>query len=86
MQLGLGTRLPQFTAEEKDRIKGSYDFVGFNHYTSQYATVDKSSASNDNRVTFTRKCIPALVLINVDGSLTTKGEFPCWSLAYQLLV
>ena len=58
MQLGLGTRLPRFTAEEKERIKGSYDFVGFNHYTSQYATVDISSASNDNHVTFTRKCNP----------------------------
>ncbi|XP_053327174.1 lactase/phlorizin hydrolase [Spea bombifrons] len=28
------SRLPEFTESEKKRIKGTYDFFGFNHYTS----------------------------------------------------
>ncbi|XP_077303899.1 lactase/phlorizin hydrolase-like isoform X2 [Lithobates pipiens] len=28
------SRLPEFTEEEKKRIKGTYDFFGFNHYTT----------------------------------------------------
>ncbi|XP_075037503.1 lactase/phlorizin hydrolase-like [Mixophyes fleayi] len=28
------TRLPEFTESEKQRIKGTYDFFGLNHYTS----------------------------------------------------
>ncbi|XP_008807567.3 furostanol glycoside 26-O-beta-glucosidase-like [Phoenix dactylifera] len=30
-------RLPYFTAEESEMIKGSYDFIGINYYTSRYA-------------------------------------------------
>ena len=29
-------RLPVFTEEEKAIVKGSYDYIGFNHYTSSY--------------------------------------------------
>ncbi|XP_044159167.1 lactase-phlorizin hydrolase-like [Bufo gargarizans] len=28
------SRLPEFTEEQKKRIKGTYDFFGFNHYTT----------------------------------------------------
>lgn len=27
-------RLPEFTPEEIKRIKGTYDYFGFNHYTT----------------------------------------------------
>ncbi|OMO71757.1 Glycoside hydrolase, family 1 [Corchorus olitorius] len=30
-------RLPIFTSEEKNLIKGSFDFIGLNYYTSRYA-------------------------------------------------
>nr|CAG4714002.1 unnamed protein product [Naegleria fowleri] len=31
-----GGRLPQFTPEQKKLLKGSVDFIGLNHYTSNY--------------------------------------------------
>jgi len=30
-------RLPYFTKEESEMIKGSYDFIGLNYYTASYA-------------------------------------------------
>ncbi|GCC31093.1 hypothetical protein chiPu_0009549 [Chiloscyllium punctatum] len=33
----LKSRLPEFTESEKQRIKGTYDFMGFNHYTTVLA-------------------------------------------------
>jgi len=30
-------RLPTFTAEEKEMVKGSLDFIGINYYSTQYA-------------------------------------------------
>ena len=30
-------RLPEFTPEQVKLIKGSYDFIGMNHYYTKYA-------------------------------------------------
>ena len=51
----MDTRLPQFTTKESQRIMGSYDFIGFNHYSSQYVTNDNSATAGDSHVTITRK-------------------------------
>lgn len=37
MKERLGNRLPAFTAEEQQLIRGSSDFFGLNHYTTMYA-------------------------------------------------
>ncbi|KAI4331927.1 hypothetical protein L6164_016873 [Bauhinia variegata] len=37
MQSLVGTRLPKFTKEQSDLVRGSYDFLGLNYYTAQYA-------------------------------------------------
>ncbi|ONK58141.1 uncharacterized protein A4U43_C09F8630 [Asparagus officinalis] len=37
MRLIVGDRLPSFTKKESEMIKGSYDFMGLNYYTSAYA-------------------------------------------------
>lgn len=33
----VGKRLPKFTKEEAKLVKGSFDFVGLNYYTANYA-------------------------------------------------
>ncbi|KAK1302794.1 Beta-glucosidase 44 [Acorus calamus] len=42
MQELVGERLPKFSADEINMVKGSMDFVGINHYTSQYAYARKA--------------------------------------------
>ncbi|WCJ18999.1 beta glucosidase 12 [Euphorbia peplus] len=52
----VGNRLPKFSSEESKLVKGSYDFIGVNYYTSNYAadippktqnfTVDSDSCAN----------------------------------------
>lgn len=37
MVKNVGDRLPKFTDEESKLIKGTYDFIGLNHYSSLYA-------------------------------------------------
>ncbi|XP_065854962.1 beta-glucosidase 16-like [Euphorbia lathyris] len=34
----VGTRLPTFTKEESNLVKGSYDFIGMNYYTTLYVS------------------------------------------------
>jgi beta-glucosidase len=38
MKERLGERLPRFTAEQSELLKGSADFLGLNHYTTHYAS------------------------------------------------
>ena len=39
--------MPEFTEEEKTMIKGSYDFMGINHYTSQVVTPKEWDPKDD---------------------------------------
>mmetsp|Transcript_37798 Transcript_37798/g.33836 ORF Transcript_37798/g.33836 Transcript_37798/m.33836 type:complete len:88 (+) Transcript_37798:113-376(+) len=32
-----GDRLPKFTPEESEMLKGSWDYIGMNHYSTVYA-------------------------------------------------
>ena len=49
MKERLGKRLPAFTAEEQQLIKGSSDFFGLNHYTTMYAA-DATQGSDGGSV------------------------------------
>jgi len=40
MRRNVGSRLPTFTDEEAARVRGSFDFVGFNHYIVVYVKAD----------------------------------------------
>jgi beta-glucosidase len=55
MRQYLGYRLPTFTEDQKALLKGSYDWIGFNHYSTQYAYHTNASINNDSGVGFTRK-------------------------------
>ncbi|XP_024020486.1 beta-glucosidase 12 isoform X2 [Morus notabilis] len=46
MRVLVGKRLPKFTKEESKLVKGSYDFIGVNYYTSNYAAY----APNHNKL------------------------------------
>jgi len=37
MKSRVGRRLPKFSKSEASLVKGSFDFVGINHYTTFYA-------------------------------------------------
>ncbi|KAH9316388.1 hypothetical protein KI387_025015 [Taxus chinensis] len=43
MRERVGDRLPRFSVEESTLVKGSLDFVGVNHYTTYYATNNKTN-------------------------------------------
>ncbi|XP_037496901.1 beta-glucosidase 17 isoform X2 [Jatropha curcas] len=55
----VGTRLPNFTEEETEMVKGYFDFVGINYYTARYAEEATSYSSiylsytTDSRVNLT---------------------------------
>jgi beta-glucosidase/6-phospho-beta-glucosidase/beta-galactosidase len=46
MKKKAGSRIPSFTEEQSELIRGSADFIGINHYTSVYI----SDASNGETV------------------------------------
>ena len=60
----IGHRLPKFSPAESKMLKGSYDFLGINYYTSHYASTS-TSAVNSKQLSWT-----------VDGrlNLTSKLE------------
>lgn len=44
MKKKAGSRIPSFTKEQSELIRGSTDFIGINHYTSVYVSDGKNSA------------------------------------------
>ncbi|XP_006393112.2 myrosinase 4 [Eutrema salsugineum] len=66
MKVLVGERLPRFTLQESEMVRGSLDFLGLNYYVSQYATdappplPSQPNVSTDPRVTlsFYRNGIP----------------------------
>lgn len=57
----VGTRLPKFSVEQSDKLKKSYDYLGVNYYTANYASNAPISSSGtlsyatDSQVTITGK-------------------------------
>lgn len=43
MKTRVGSRLPRFTQAESSTLKGSFDFIGINHYTTWYANVNNTN-------------------------------------------
>ncbi|KDQ10942.1 glycoside hydrolase family 1 protein [Botryobasidium botryosum FD-172 SS1] len=48
MRTAMGDTLPKFTEQEKALLKGSYDFIGFDAYTSQWVTPTKGKCVSDS--------------------------------------
>ncbi|XP_073129735.1 beta-glucosidase 6-like [Henckelia pumila] len=43
MRTRVASRLPKFTDAESKHLKGSFDFIGINHYTTWYANVNNTN-------------------------------------------
>jgi len=50
MRTLVGNRLPQFTKEQSELVKGAFDFIGLNYYTTNYA--DNLPLPNGHNVTY----------------------------------
>ncbi|KAG2396452.1 Beta-glucosidase 24 [Vigna angularis] len=55
MVKNVGGRLPKFTRSEYLMVKGSFDFIGLNYYTSTYAT--STSCPRERPTAFTDACV-----------------------------
>ncbi|XP_060668455.1 beta-glucosidase 12-like [Ziziphus jujuba] len=53
MQSLVGNRLPKFTKQESDLVKGSFDFLGLNYYTSNYAHYSPHPNNGGGRGSYT---------------------------------
>ncbi|XP_020176471.1 beta-glucosidase 31-like isoform X1 [Aegilops tauschii subsp. strangulata] len=71
MRKNVGSRLPSFTAEELKRVRGSFDFVGFNHYIALYVKADLSKLDDELR--------------DYIGDAAVKYEMPFFNSKNQLL-
>nr|Q8GVD0.1 RecName: Full=Oleuropein beta-glucosidase; AltName: Full=Beta-glucosidase; Short=OeGLU [Olea europaea]AAL93619.1 beta-glucosidase [Olea europaea subsp. europaea]AHB37683.1 glycosyl hydrolase family 1 beta glucosidase protein [Olea europaea] len=47
----VGDRLPKFSEKEEKLVKGSYDFLGINYYTSTYTSDDPTKPTTDSYFT-----------------------------------
>lgn len=57
MKAQLGSRLPEFTAEEIASIKGSNDFYGMNHYCSHFIRSLEPAAPLDTDIEGNLECL-----------------------------
>lgn len=70
MRVLAGDRLPKFTKEQSDLVKGSFDFVGLNYYTASY--VYSTPISNS-----------AIKNYNTDSYTNTTGKLPLIIQSFQ---
>jgi beta-glucosidase len=45
----VGSRLPAFTKQESEMLRGAYDFIGLNHYSSLYIMDDSNNTYSGPR-------------------------------------
>uniref|UniRef100_A0A5B7CAG7 Beta-glucosidase 11-like n=1 Tax=Davidia involucrata TaxID=16924 RepID=A0A5B7CAG7_DAVIN len=67
-----GTRIPTFTKLESKQVKGSFDFIGVNHYVTSYIKDKPSSLKMDNR-DFNADMAAEMIFVRGD---TPADEFP----------
>jgi beta-glucosidase len=60
----VGNRLPRFTKEQSELVKGAFDFIGMNYYTSNFA--DNLPPSNGLKKSY-----------NTDAQANFTGESSC---------
>ncbi|KAF8390609.1 hypothetical protein HHK36_025136 [Tetracentron sinense] len=74
-------RLPTFTAEQKEMVKGSYDFIGINYYSSTYIKDLPISATDFVVVKYClSRTIPLLILCSLLSEGVNVHGYFYWSL------
>lgn len=62
----VGSRLPNFTEEESKLVKGSFEFVGLNYYTTNYVANAPDPRNNIGRTSY---------LTDYGANLSSKQKF-----------
>ncbi|KAL0411227.1 UNVERIFIED_CONTAM: Furcatin hydrolase, partial [Sesamum latifolium] len=88
MQSLIGNRLPKFTKEQAAMLKGSFDFLGLNYYTGNYASHICSSNRSISSTTDNMVCLSTRDINNVSiGEPTGISAFFIYPKGlYKLLV
>ncbi|GMY38321.1 beta-glucosidase 11-like isoform X15 [Fagus crenata] len=82
MKKNVGSRLPAFTNLESNQVKGSFDFIGLNHYMTFYIKDDSSKLDMEIR-NFEADMAIDMIFIQNDAS---ESGFPIRPLALQELL
>jgi beta-glucosidase len=83
MKTNVGSRLPAFTEEESEQVKGAFDFVGVINYMALYVK-DNSSSLKPNLQDFNTDIAVEMTLV---GNTSIENEYANtpWSLQQILL-
>ncbi|XP_022010514.1 beta-glucosidase 11 isoform X2 [Helianthus annuus] len=81
MKKNAGNRIPNFTKHESERIKGSLDFIGINHYATNYVKDNPSNLEME-----IRDFLADMAVTLVYGSAITTNEFEVVPLGLQKLL
>ncbi|KAI3749228.1 hypothetical protein L2E82_19835 [Cichorium intybus] len=79
-----GNRIPSFTKLESERMKGSFDFFGINHYTNFFVKDNPGSLEKDTRDV--NEDMAASLISIYDGNETLPTQFPVTPLGLQNLL
>lgn len=52
MRERVGNRLPRFSEDEAEMVKGSFDFIGLNYYSGKYAVSTDDVNHSPNEVSY----------------------------------
>ncbi|CAI9300477.1 unnamed protein product [Lactuca saligna] len=64
MKKNAGNRIPTFTKLESERIKGSFDFLGINHYTTLYIKDNPNDLETDTRDVYADMALICMYLLH----------------------
>lgn len=57
----LGNRLPKFTKSQSDSLKGSYDILGVNYYTTNYVEANLKATTNHSYYTDMQATLSSMI-------------------------
>ncbi|CAN1828894.1 Beta-glucosidase 24 [Linum perenne] len=69
MKQYVGKRLPRFTKQESELMKGSFDFIGVNYYTGRYV-IDQSNAGDHHHPGYLTDALASITRVPETGNYT----------------